>query len=145
MLFPSLTILYGNRIHLFLSAKRYKISKLTEINSSYFSCVIFDNYGNVPVTNSFYKIKKGEKGIGETVEKRMWRVAFKQLSHETALSSSDSSYFTDPLDSLFLPWLFSLFSTISLATSSRIISTKRNGQKIARQPRNSRRPAAESR
>lgn len=40
------------------------------------------------------------------VEKRMWRVAFKQLSHETALSSSDSSYFTDPLDSLFLPWLF---------------------------------------
>lgn len=146
-LFPSLTISYrSNRIYLFLSAKCYKISKLTEINLSYFSCVIFDNYGDVRVTNSFCKIeKKGEKGIGETVEKRMWRVAFKQLSHETALSSSDSSYFTDPLDSLFLPWLFSQFSTISLATSSRIISTKRNGQKIARQPRNSRRPAAESR
>lgn len=60
-LFPSLTILYGNKIHLFLSAKRYKISKLTEINSSYFSCVIFDNYGNVPVANSFYKIEKKEK------------------------------------------------------------------------------------
>lgn len=85
-----------------------KISKLTEINLSYFSCVVFDNYGDVRVTNSFYKIeKKGEKGIGETVEKRMWRVAFKQLSHETALSSSDLSYFTDSLDSLFLPWLFS--------------------------------------
>lgn len=48
-----------------------KISKLTEINLSYFSCVVFDNYGDVRVTNSFYKIeKKGEKGIGETVEKR---------------------------------------------------------------------------
>lgn len=129
-----------------LSATHLLINKLTEINLSFFSCIIFDNYGDVRVINSFYKIgKKGEKGIGEMVEKRMWRVAFKQLSHETALSSSDSSYFTDPLDSLFLPWLFSLFSTISLATSSRIISTKRNGQKIARQPRNSRRPVAENR
>lgn len=60
-LFPSLTISYGNRIYLFLSAKCYKISKLTEINLSYFSCIIFDNYGDVRVANSFYKIEKKEK------------------------------------------------------------------------------------
>lgn len=41
-----------------LSATHLLINKLTEINLSFFSCIIFDNYGDVRVINSFYKIEK---------------------------------------------------------------------------------------